>query len=174
MIHQELCSSIIQQRIIAANYVSYDHISLIFWPYKCVCYIFTAGPLGAYCTVIKPTWLTGATYDGKEDVNGLNCNVWNQTGAVAMDYWAQDDNNIPCAYYENVSDSGELFWHQLNFNQSSYIIGEPDASIFNVPDDCHRVCNNSFPMVNTSKPYIEKFIQFIHFIHDKIGKIGVY
>lgn len=107
--------------------------------------IYSKGPVGAYCTVLMPTWLTGATYDGKQKVNGLDCNVWNQTGAVAMDYWAQDDNNIPCAYFENVTDGGGYFWHQLDFNQSTYIIAEPDASIFDIPDNCHQKCNNTLP-----------------------------
>ena len=61
-------------------------------------------PIGQCCTCIKPTWIQNGQYDGIQIINNRTCNVWNGTGAVAMDYWSQDNNDIPCAYYEVVTD----------------------------------------------------------------------
>ena len=124
----------------------FDPSGVLFVNYPSIDYCCTLCKVGEFCTVLKPTWLQDGTYNGTKTFNdGRKCNVWTEQGSVAEDYWAQDEDNIPCAYFENVYDSGYHFWHQLDFNASTYVVGEPDESIFKVPSNCHQICNSTFP-----------------------------
>ena len=100
----------------------------------------------AYCSVLKPDWLKEAKFNGTmESADNRTCEVWTEQGSVAQDYWAQDKNKVPCAYFEDLHDGGMHFYHELQFEADSYVLGEPNEEIFIVKDECHTKCNNSFP-----------------------------
>ncbi|CAH1277434.1 Hypp9628 [Branchiostoma lanceolatum] len=51
------------------------------------------------CTVLKPAWLTGAKYIGKQTISGMVCHGWEKQGAQAADRWYQTEDGTPCQYW---------------------------------------------------------------------------
>ncbi|XP_035698026.1 uncharacterized protein LOC118431053 isoform X2 [Branchiostoma floridae] len=92
------------------------------------------------CTVLMPTWLTGATYMGTETIGGLTCQGWVKPGAVATDRWYQTADGKPCQYWEKVTAFVPHVIHVITFNVSSYQLGPIPASVFDVPKYCNVTC----------------------------------
>eukprot|EP01084_Bolivina_argentea_P049473 90979_1 len=97
--------------------------------------------VGHHCSVIKPNWIVNGTYDGQRTINNRTCDVWNEYGVTTMDYWSQDSNAIPCAFWEEGILRNLI---QNMYDPDSYIVGEPDPSLFVLPSDsCYKPCNNT-------------------------------
>ncbi|XP_078683534.1 uncharacterized protein LOC144917405 [Branchiostoma floridae x Branchiostoma belcheri] len=97
-----------------------------------------------YCSVIKPTWLAGATYLGEENINGTACHGWEKQGAVATDRWYQTEDGKPCQYWEKLQFVPHIT-HVITFNITSYQLNPISASVFNVPKYCNSTCPIPYP-----------------------------
>eukprot|EP01084_Bolivina_argentea_P277675 474159_1 len=123
------------QKIACSLYFDSSGAMFVSYPSKNYCCQLCA--VGEYCSVLKPTWLQNGKYDGQQTIGSRKCNVWNEQGAFTMDYWSQDDNNVPCAYWEE----GNKSLQENNYTASSYVVGEPDPRLFDLPSQsCHNVC----------------------------------
>ncbi|CAH1229869.1 Hypp259 [Branchiostoma lanceolatum] len=96
------------------------------------------------CTVLKPAWLTGAKYIGKQTISGMVCHGWEKQGAVAADRWYQREDGTPCQYWEMLSIPAHLL-HTMTFNVSTYKVGPVQRSVFDVPHYCNITCPNPYP-----------------------------
>ncbi|XP_066286672.1 uncharacterized protein [Branchiostoma lanceolatum] len=94
------------------------------------------------CTVLKPAWLTGAKYIGKENISGMVCHGWEKQGAVASDRWFQTEEGMPCQYSESFKLRPEL--HTVTFSNVTYKVGPIKDSIFHVPKYCNRTCPSPY------------------------------
>ncbi|XP_078699735.1 uncharacterized protein LOC144926649 [Branchiostoma floridae x Branchiostoma belcheri] len=90
------------------------------------------------CTVLKPAWLAGARYLGKQNISGMVCHGWEKQGAVAADRWYQTEVGMPCQYSESFKQRPEL--HTVTFNNITYKVGPIKDSVFHVPKYCNRTC----------------------------------
>ncbi|XP_066286692.1 uncharacterized protein [Branchiostoma lanceolatum] len=93
------------------------------------------------CTVLKPAWLTGAKYIGKQNISGMVCNGWEKQGSVASDRWYQTEVGTPCQYWEMFRIPSHPL-HTMTFNISTYKVGPVQRSVFDVPDYCNITCPN--------------------------------
>ncbi|CAH1229867.1 Hypp258 [Branchiostoma lanceolatum] len=93
------------------------------------------------CTVLKPAWLTGAKYIGKQTISGMVCHGWEKQGAQAADRWYQTEDGTPCQYWEMYRIPTHPL-HTMTFNISTYKVGPVQRSVFDVPDYCSITCPN--------------------------------
>ncbi|XP_078617460.1 uncharacterized protein LOC144885415 [Branchiostoma floridae x Branchiostoma japonicum] len=91
------------------------------------------------CTVLKPDWLAGAKYTGKQTISGMVCHGWEKQGAVAADRWYQTEDGTPCQYWEKFRFPPHLL-HTITFNISTYKVGPVPRSVFDVPNYCNITC----------------------------------
>ncbi|XP_035687758.1 uncharacterized protein LOC118423632 [Branchiostoma floridae] len=93
------------------------------------------------CTVLKPDWLAGAKYTGKQTISGMVCHGWEKQGAVAVDRWYQTEDGTPCQYWEKLTIPPHLeVLHTITFNSSTSNVGPVPKSIFDVPNYCNTTC----------------------------------
>eukprot|EP01084_Bolivina_argentea_P289553 497237_1 len=105
-------------------------------------------PPGEYCTVIKPDWISNGTYDGTQVIGGRTCNVWYEYGVTTWDYWAQDNDAVPCALWmENTEIDHE--YYNKTYDPVSYVVAQPDPHLFVLPSNCQNN-NKSCPSVHKS------------------------
>ncbi|XP_066273156.1 uncharacterized protein [Branchiostoma lanceolatum] len=102
------------------------------------------------CTVPVPNWLAESKFIGNETINGTGCMGWEKAGThgqTTADRWYQTAKGKPCQYWESVTSDNVTYVHTLTFNQTTFHIGQPDASVFAVPDYCDRYskCPNPWP-----------------------------
>ena len=97
------------------------------------------------CTTLKPDWLAGGRFVGKEQHDGLSCDTFEKQGAVAQDYWSQTASGRPCQYRESYNFTGALIWHYLNFSLGNYTVGPPEPSLLSLPPICTDDCATMFP-----------------------------
>ncbi len=117
----------------------FDESGAMYLYYPSTDYCCEACQIGQYCTVIKPTWIEHGNYTGTQVIEGRKCDVWDEFGVSTYDFWSQDSNKVPCAYWEIPPDNS---WMAQNmYDPNSYIVGEPDPSLFVLPNDhCQRKC----------------------------------
>ncbi|XP_066279610.1 uncharacterized protein [Branchiostoma lanceolatum] len=96
------------------------------------------------CGVLKPTWLTGATYLGNETIDGRTCHGWEIQGAAATDRWYQAEDGTPCQYWEKIVYPPHAV-HTITFNTTSYQLGPIPGSVFDVPKYCNVTCPKKPP-----------------------------
>ncbi|XP_063443478.1 uncharacterized protein LOC134723863 [Mytilus trossulus] len=101
------------------------------------------------CTVLKPSWLSNSSYTGDKVFEGKKCHGWAEPGHIFTDELYVTDENVLCQYHEK-SFVGDLI-HTLTFNQASYKVQQPDASIFDIPSYCKDVCPRPYPNHVTHK-----------------------
>jgi len=92
-------------------------------PYCCMCCTDADG-----CGVVMPDWLNNATYLGQVDLNGTTCDKWQKDG-LQTNYWYQTEAGVPCELDEVPNDY--IYWEE-----DTYVIGEPDPSLFVLPSYC--------------------------------------
>jgi hypothetical protein len=75
-----------------------------------------------------PTWLQNATYLGQVVLNGTTCNKWQKDG-LQTNYWYSTPAGVPCELDEVPNDY--IYWEP-----STYVVAEPNPSLFNLPNYC--------------------------------------
>eukprot|EP00483_Globobulimina_turgida_P007848 UN07863 len=107
----------------------------VYYPYHDFCCL--GCPPGQYCTVIKPDWIANGNYDGTQIVNNRLCNVWSEYGVTSWDYWAQDNDTVPCALWmENKVIDHEYF--NKTYDPDSYVVAQPNPHFFELPSNCQN------------------------------------
>merc|ERR1712241_548636 len=97
-------------------------------------------PVGVGCTPLNPSWLQNSTYEGTEIIEGTECQVYYQEGAVAKDYWMETVEGTPCRYYESLPKDFPLVFHNITFFPETYSTEAIPDYIFDVPDYCYQDC----------------------------------
>lgn len=116
--------------------------------HKDCCSLCWPNPRGfpAQCSSMRPDWLVqNSSYHGQELVGGSSCAWWSKRGAVADDNWYARADGVPCAYREHYRASGanidNITDHEILFDPSTYMVGRPDAQVFDLPPYCNRNCS---------------------------------
>eukprot|EP01084_Bolivina_argentea_P138113 243231_1 len=114
----------------------FDESSALFayFPFNDYCCL--ACPPGEYCTIVKPNWIADGTYDGLININNRSCNYWNKLGVTTMDYWAQDNNTVPCSLW--MENNSTLEYQYILYDPNSYIVGQPNSDLFVLPQKCQE------------------------------------
>jgi len=100
--HDELCTSIVGKELSdepCSLLASVDTWRYVIFPQsrQCCRYCNTT----QYCGIIRPDWLTNATYQGTRDIGGYASNGWMKKGGEENYYWATaDSRQWPVQYYE--------------------------------------------------------------------------
>lgn len=113
----------------------------VFYPEAKTCCILCGEKQG--CTILKPNWLSNATFTGQKTFNGVKCNGWAKPGHVFTDELYVSDKGVPCQYHEK-SYEGDII-HTLTFNQATYKVGQPDSATFEIPTYCKSTCPHPYP-----------------------------
>ena len=100
--------------------------------------------VGIGCAPLRPDWMANGTLQGTEDVQGKQCKVYHEQGAVAQDYWMDTMDDRPCRYYESLPEENPYFFHNLTFYPETYSVETIDDFIFDIPDYCYRDCPNPY------------------------------
>lgn len=100
----------------------------------------------ATCSSMRPDWLVqNSSCHGQVLVDGKSCAWWSKHGAVADDNWFVRPDGVPCAYKEHYRASGanidNITDHEIRFDPSTYVVGRPDARLFDLPSYCNRNCS---------------------------------
>eukprot|EP00483_Globobulimina_turgida_P001117 UN01119 len=133
----EFCSKYDNTRAACTLYLETDGAMYLYYPSTDYCC--KACTVGEYCTVLKPTWIANGTYLGTQQIENRTCNVWNEFGVSTTDYWSQDANKVPCAYWE--IPPANTWMAQNMYDPKSYVIGEPNPDLFVLPNShCGRLC----------------------------------
>ena len=83
------------------------------------------------CGVLKPDWLSGATYKGKQsDANGVSYSVWDKPGLQSNLYWATEDKHILAKIDQQPDDLQE-------FDVNTFKDHITDPSVFDLPANCN-------------------------------------
>ena len=94
-----------------------------FYPHNSTCGVVDLGfgPL-------PPTWLTNATFEGVQNVNGVVCNTWKFSTST---YWESTEDRSPV----KVDESDFFVW---NFIPGTFRAGPQSASLFIPPSYCKK------------------------------------
>lgn len=87
------------------------------------------------CGMVRPDWLTNATYIGRDEVDGINTTKWNQPGIQNNFYWHSEDD-VPMKIYMEPLE-------QMTFHRES---------IFSLPPgpDCSSPCYGTCALLASS------------------------
>ena len=99
---------------------------------------------GIGCSPLRPDWIVNGTYEGIENVEGRDCSVYHEKGAVAQDYWMETMDERPCRYFESLPDENPYFFHNLTFYPDTYSTEPIDDKVFEVPDYCYKDCRHPY------------------------------
>jgi hypothetical protein len=100
------------------------------------------------CGVLRPDWLSGATYKGLQSENGQSYHVWDKPGLQSNLYWATADKKILSKIDQKPNDLQE-------FDVNTYRESISDPSVFNLPSNCNA--NKTCPWVSICTPL--RFLQ---------------
>lgn len=119
-----------------------DKAMYVHYPNQKTCCRLCAPGIG--CTPLIPNWIVNASMEGVEKVEGKDCKIYHEEGAVAQDYWFETLDKKPCRYFEKIPKVNPTFFHNLTFYPETYSLDDLDDSIFDVPEYCYKDCPNPY------------------------------
>ncbi|GBG67277.1 hypothetical protein CBR_g88566 [Chara braunii] len=116
------------------------------------------------CGIRPRTWLANATYIGRENVEGYDCNKWKQTHKDTTNYWQVIADSTPMRIYVEPRT-------QLTFRHDTFkLMNSIDSDIFSLPHGygCEQRCpglcyiTSSEGVDRVLRRYGRKVLSYLH------------